>query len=140
MALCTLYTNLGMEAIQYGVSLTESKVIITSQELLPKVASCLDQLPTVSQVVVFEEPWRGPLPTSLNEINSNLSHQVQMTAYSQVIKMGQLKASLKVGDKGADTDLLDAQPVSEDPAIIMFTSGSTGVPKGTQWLIEHVTL
>ena len=129
MALCTLYTNLGMEAIQYGVSLTESKVIITSQELLPKVASCLDKLPTVSQVVVFEEPWRGPLPTSLNDLNSNLSHQVQMTAYSEVIKMGQLKAS-KVGDKGAQ--LLDAQPVSEDPAIIMFTSGSTGVPKGTQ--------
>ena len=42
MTLCTLYTNLGMEAIQYGVSLTESQVIITSQELLPKVGQYLN--------------------------------------------------------------------------------------------------
>ena len=65
MVLCTLYTNLGLDAVEYGVGLTEAKVVVTSQELLPKLAKIIDRCPTVTHVVAFEEPWRGDLPHSI---------------------------------------------------------------------------
>ena len=68
MVLCTLYTNLGLDAVEYGVGLTEAKVVVTSQELLPKLAKIIDRCPTVTHVVAFEEPWRGDLPHSIRWI------------------------------------------------------------------------
>lgn len=131
MTLCTLYTNLGMEAIQYGVSLTESQVIITSQELLPKVAKCLEDLPTVTMVVVFEEPWRGQLPSSITELNDQVSSdKVSLISYSEVIRLGQKSARDDDDAFYGESKQFDALPSPDDPAIIMFTSGSTGTPKG----------
>jgi len=117
MSLCTLYTNLGMDAIKYGITLTEAKVVITSQELLPKVASCLPDLENVNLIVVFEEPWRGEIP-NLAEMNPKVQNQVKLVTYTEVVKMGSIST----------IDL--TPPEANDPAVIMFTSGSTGVPKG----------
>ena len=48
----TLYTNLGIDAVRYGMSLTEAKAVIISQELLPKFATVLQDLPLI-QLVSF---------------------------------------------------------------------------------------
>ena len=117
MALCTLYTNLGLEAVKYGISLVEAQTVITSQELLPKLAEALPDLPDVAHVVVFEEPWRGHLPEDFS-FNPDIKHNVKLMSFGQVV------------DLGSQSTVALTPPVPEDPAVIMFTSGSTGVPKG----------
>jgi len=120
MTLCTLYTNLGIDAVKYGIALTEAKVVITSQTLLPKLASCVNDLEEVDWVVVLEEPWLGSLPKALTELNPDLNKEGVpiLVPYTQVVKMGSIST----------IELTPPEP--EDPAVIMFTSGSTGLPKG----------
>ena len=117
--LVTLYANLGDDAIAYGINLTEVTHIITTHDLLSKFKNVLPKTETVRHIIFIEDQI----------------HQTDRSGYRAGVEIHSFK---EVCQMGQEKDYAIVKPTKDDPAIIMFTSGSTGVPKGV--ILPHEAL
>lgn len=116
--LVTLYSTLGLAAIAHGLNETEVTHIITSKDLLQsRLKAILCEVPRLQHIIVVDNK-----PTSWPDMPRGI----------MVYNMDTVQ---EIGSRPENMSVARRQPVPSDIGVIMYTSGSTGIPKGV--MISH---
>ena len=95
-----LFTLFGIDALEYRLSNSEAKGIVTDADNLPKIMEIWDSLPHLKLVVV-----------------TGGEKAKEVLDFWNIIERG-------------STDFSPLKTRADDPALIIYTSGTTGPPKG----------
>ncbi|KAI8089309.1 uncharacterized protein BX664DRAFT_332692 [Halteromyces radiatus] len=118
ITIVTAYDTLGEEGLLHSMNETGAEAVFTSSDLLPVVLSILPKCTTKPIVIYTGEAKK--------EVLEKVSELATVYTVNELVAIGEANPKEPV------------KPVSEDLACIMYTSGSTGNPKGV--MLEHSNL
>ncbi|KAL8482167.1 hypothetical protein ACS0TY_028358 [Phlomoides rotata] len=110
----TAYASLGEEAVCHSFNETEVTTVICGYKELKKIANLSGQLNTVKRIICMDNEFQSDASLASGISSSRWS----VTSFLGLDKMGR--------DNPVEPNL----PLSAEIAVIMYTSGSTGMPKG----------
>ncbi|KAJ1364156.1 Siroheme synthase [Parelaphostrongylus tenuis] len=111
----TVYATLGEEAVEFAIKEVDAHTVFTSENLLPKVLKLISNGLDVQTVIYFESP-------DPENVQNHEQENVKILSFTQL---------LNIGKSGS----IENKASPEDLAVIMYTSGTTGNPKGV--MISH---
>lgn len=115
----TVYANLGEEGLVHAIHEGELTHLFCNAELLPLIKKVLPECPTLKCVIFVDKPSSGA-------IENLQSAKIKCVSYDELLKIG----------KQNPTEPLPAK--SDDIAFIMYTSGTTDLPKGV--MMTHANM